>query len=1193
MATPPRRISPAEWDSHKDAISTAYLTKTLGEVITHIGDTYGFYATKAQYVRKLKQWGLEKNSTKEKWEFAASQVQKRRLEGKDTEVIINGRPVPAKKLKKEMARYASGESSVEKVSAAPADGSHAVTVQTPPAANIFGSIRCADIPWFQFQDLLDSPSFWTGITSVDEACNPTTTGGFYFLPTPWQDDGALVIGLISEELSHEREPLSFEQPAPLSKSRTANREAKELLGECLGVKIDPDSPEYVLRISSHLDNIGVQKRSGEFVQRVDTLSAGGASAVDMCFHLLRYVVYLGSNNMLYDSEVDKLLQWAIRSERLSAVERLIAPKTPSVEVFAVKLLAGAARLDEVGVARTLINWGVDVNGFAGTETTALQEAVKNRNAALISLLLDAGANPNIYFKNGGGREAPLWTAIIGRSRCLEIAKMLIGHGADVNIRSSERSRRSFTLLSEAILGGNTDAVQMLLGAGARVNETRAIPALHVAASCDNLEVAQVLLDAGADVDSPAGKAYAPKRRKAVMEGRHRVLRTPLQWAVSRNNVEMCQVILEAGADVNGFPAADYLRRVNLFGRKEGRRWDDAVIYDEEGGDNGDDGDGDSEEGSNNANGGNGDDGEGSDNGNGGDGDGDDDDSDSDYSTNDIDNLGDDDDDIDCMSTVLQAAAGSGNEETVKLLLSQGALVNAAPSRWGGRTALQAAAESGKSSLVRLLVDAGADVNAPAAPEEGRTCLQTAAEQGDLEMVNYLLRSGADVNGPASARSGRTALQAAVEWDRVAVVEQLLEAGADVRACPSCEDGLQPLCAALSNRSYELARLLLDKGADPNENYRASSPLGIAASHGEVEMVRCLILAGADVNSRSDVGVSALETAASQGNAEVVNLLIDGGATLDGIDGTRALERAVVCSFLDLVKLFLAKGVSPNRPSTAYVTGQSALQRAITTRRPINYDIIRLLLDYGADVKVDGGSCLQAAARAGYHDIVQMLVAAGGDANFPRPEGNLEYTALQEAISSKDIDMVHALLDAGADVNGTPVEVMGQTALQAAILSEDIDIVHALLDAGADVNAPPSGMEGETALQLAVSLRDKDMIQLLLSRGADVNGPPSKLYGETALQRAVTNGRLSITLILLQAGADVNAPAAAEKGRTALEAAAENGRLDLACLLLQNEDDPDVEAVRMRCESAAEIASSSGHTVLARMLRDWKTSAAEI
>ncbi len=72
--------------------------------------------SKAQYVRRLKQWRLEKNSTKDKWEFAASQVQKRRLEGKETEIIINGRLVSAKRLKKEMARYVGCGSSSEKVS---------------------------------------------------------------------------------------------------------------------------------------------------------------------------------------------------------------------------------------------------------------------------------------------------------------------------------------------------------------------------------------------------------------------------------------------------------------------------------------------------------------------------------------------------------------------------------------------------------------------------------------------------------------------------------------------------------------------------------------------------------------------------------------------------------------------------------------------------------------------------------------------------------------------------------------------------------------------------------------------------------------------------------------------------------------------------------------------------------------------
>jgi len=56
-------------------------------------------------VRKFKQWHLEKNSTNGKWRFVAGQIQKRKFEGKDSEIFINGKMIPAKKIKKETARY--------------------------------------------------------------------------------------------------------------------------------------------------------------------------------------------------------------------------------------------------------------------------------------------------------------------------------------------------------------------------------------------------------------------------------------------------------------------------------------------------------------------------------------------------------------------------------------------------------------------------------------------------------------------------------------------------------------------------------------------------------------------------------------------------------------------------------------------------------------------------------------------------------------------------------------------------------------------------------------------------------------------------------------------------------------------------------------------------------------------------------
>jgi hypothetical protein len=60
----------------------------------------------------------------------------------------------------------------------------------------------------------------------------------------------------------------------------------------------------------------------------------------------------------------------------------------------------------------------------------------------------------------------------------------------------------------------------------------------------------------------------------------------------------------------------------------------------------------------------------------------------------------------------------------------------------------------------------------------------------------------------------------------------------------------------------------------------------------------------------------------------------------------------------------------------------------------------LLLDHGADVKADGGRCLQSATRKGSQHAVQILVAAGADVNA-LALGTEDRTALQGANSIKE------------------------------------------------------------------------------------------------------------------------------------------------------------------------------------------------
>ncbi|KAF5007192.1 hypothetical protein FDECE_6454, partial [Fusarium decemcellulare] len=503
-------------------------------------------------------------------------------------------------------------------------------------------------------------------------------------------------------------------------------------------------------------------------------------------------------------------------------------------------------------------------------------------------------------------------------------------------------------------------------------------------------------------------------------------------------------------------------------------------------------------------------------------------------------------------TALQEAVVTGEEDVVDCLLEAGADINAPPWRHGGRTAFQAAAECGHTHLVELLVKAGANINASPAPVDGRTCLQAAAEENNVDMVRLLLQLGADINSPPAPEGGGvTVLQAAILQDAIwhdrKLAMMLLEQGADINAPQSSQSGPSALCRVIQIHDYELAHQLLAKGANPDGDGGSFSPLGTATDEDAFDMVRSLLLGGANVN-RTHYGETPLQIALKKGHLHLARLFIDTTPASTGFSGSKALGVAIDHNLVEFVELLLLRGISPNELSDSEGEPESPLVRTLR-KRPINKSIVKALLSYGVDVNADNGQPLQEAVVGGSVWAVQTLLAAGADFNAP------------------------ALLRCQ------------KTALQSAVASSNSELMSLLLDVGADINAPPSHESGETALQAAVNKESVPMVKLLLSRGADVNGPPSHSYGATALQRAAIRGHLRIALMLLQEGADINAAPAVVGGRTALEAAAEHGRLDLTYLFLRNDREPNT--LKSRCERAAELASSAGHQVIARIVREWK------
>ena len=136
-------------------------------------------------------------------------------------------------------------------------------------------------------------------------------------------------------------------------------------------------------------------------------------------------------------------------------------------------------------------------------------------------------------------------------------------------------------------------------------------------------------------------------------------------------------------------------------------------------------------------------------------------------------------------------------------------------------------------------------------------------------------------------------------------------------------------------------------------------------------------------------------------------------------------------------------------------------------------------------------------------------------NYPK------YSLLAEASKLRDAELVLALIDAGADVNGSEYEYEYEhresAALKIAVENNDLNIVHILLAAGASLEVRRSG--DETPLMKAAREGFIDIVKALVQAGADINAVERR--GDTALIKAFREDHMEIAKLLIEKGANVN------------------------------------------------------------------------
>ncbi|CAH8476725.1 unnamed protein product [Schistosoma turkestanicum] len=116
-------------------------------------------------------------------------------------------------------------------------------------------------------------------------------------------------------------------------------------------------------------------------------------------------------------------------------------------------------------------------------------------------------------------------------------------------------------------------------------------------------------------------------------------------------------------------------------------------------------------------------------------------------------------------------------------------------------------------------------------------------------------------------------------------------------------------AALHN-DMDSIRLALSEGynIDTRDKFY-KTPLMVAAHHGNLDVAIELIKLGANVNARDNFRWTPLHHAAHSGMIDMVELLLNNGAIIEAkaLNGATPLFRAIECSRLNVVDYFLSKG----------------------------------------------------------------------------------------------------------------------------------------------------------------------------------------------------------------------------------------------------------------------------------------------
>jgi ankyrin repeat protein len=445
-------------------------------------------------------------------------------------------------------------------------------------------------------------------------------------------------------------------------------------------------------------------------------------------------------------------------------------------------------------------------------------------------------------------------------------------------------------------------------------------------------------------------------------------------------------------------------------------------------------------------------------------------------------------------------------------------------------ALTDAITKGNLRLCQQLIERGFGIDGTC--DCGCTALVKACVHKRLEVAAYLLQLGASVEGVACSKefstAGFSALQLAARNEHFEIFESIFK-----KAPLVSEEIVQTLQYAASSGCVTILRFLLEHAADKrllleagkpkipdienghhfvsSEAFGYTRPLHVVVAHEHVEAIEILLRAGADLEARNEVGMTALQLAVKAHNPkEILDLLVKAGANLNTRDcggKTPLMNAARARQGPKAVKYLINMAENDLDLQATDEDGCTALHHAIETE---NFTAAKLLIKAGLNpLQADffGDSSIHEVVRVGNSRFALQNLPEVDNIRSKRRGSILnaavhwgEEKVVTELLKKAPEKDVQEYINLPCDL-GTP--------LYCAAYHGHIPIMDKLLEKGAQINLV-GGPVG-SPLVTACAMGHVQAVTLLLKKGAELQC--TKFDGTTMTAEEAAQQHEAVLLVL--------------------------------------------------------------------------------